>query len=61
MWVLRVLAVVVVAAIGAGIVGYLVTRDRRYLSLAWLIGKYALIFALAVLSLLFLERVAGMA
>ena len=47
----------VVIAIGAGIVSYLFTGDKRYLRLSGRLAKYALIFALIVLVLMFLERV----
>ncbi|MEZ5616118.1 MAG: hypothetical protein R3E35_12990 [Rhodocyclaceae bacterium] len=43
--------------IAAGIVAFLFTRDRRYLRLSWQVTKYAVLFALVVLSLMFLERV----
>jgi hypothetical protein len=58
MLILRIVAVLAVIAIGAGILAYLFTRDRRYLGFAWRVAKYALIFALVVLSLFFLERIA---
>ncbi len=57
MLILRIVGVLAVIAIGAGILAFLFTRDRRYLGFAWRVGKYALIFALIVLSLFFLERV----
>jgi hypothetical protein len=57
MLVLRLLAVLVVAAIGAAVIAYLFSSDRRYLSLAWRISKYALLFALILMTLMFLERV----
>ena len=57
MLLLRIVAVLTVIAIGSGILAFLVTRELRYLRLAGRIAKYALIFALAVLALLFLERV----
>ncbi|MBI3140378.1 MAG: hypothetical protein HYZ19_00770 [Rhodocyclales bacterium] len=57
MLVLRVVGVLVAIAIGAGIIAFLFTRDRRFLRLSWNITKYALIFVLAVLVLMFLERV----
>ncbi len=57
MLLLRVLGVLVAITVGAGIVAFLFTRDRRFLRLAWQIAKYALIFALLVLALMFLERV----
>ena len=57
MLLLRVIGVLVAIAIGAGIVAFLFTRDRRFLRLSLLITRYALIFALVVLALMFLERV----
>jgi hypothetical protein len=49
--------VLVAIAIGAGIISFLFTRDRRYLRFSWAVTKYALIFLAVVLSLMFLERV----
>ncbi len=57
MLLLRVVGVLVAITIGAGIVAFLFTRDRRYLRLSWQVTKYAAIFVLAVLALMFLERV----
>lgn len=57
MLLLRIVGVLVAITIGAGIVAFFVTRDRRYLRISWLIGKYAALFALVVLALIFLERV----
>ncbi len=57
MLLLRIVAILTVIAIGSGILAFLLTRERRYLILAVRIAKYALIFALAVLTLFFLERV----
>ncbi len=57
MFLLRIVGVLVVIAIGAGILAFLFTRDRRYLRLSWQIAKYAGLFALLVLMLMFLERV----
>ena len=57
MLLLRIVGVLVAITIGAGIVAFLFTRDRRYLRLSWQVAKYAAIFALVVLSLMFLERV----
>lgn len=56
MLLLRIVGFLAVLAIGAGIVAYLFTRDRRYLQLSWRIAKYALIFALALFALLVFER-----
>lgn len=57
MLLLRIVAVLTAITIGAGIVAYLFSRDRRFLRLSWRVAKYALIFALVVLALMFLERV----
>lgn len=57
MLLLRVVGFLTVIAIGAGIVAYLISGDRRYLRLSGRIAKYALIFVLVVLSLMFLERI----
>jgi hypothetical protein len=56
MFLLRIVGLLAVVVIGAGIVAYLFTRDRRYLSLSWRVAKYALIFVLALFALLALER-----
>jgi len=53
---LRIAATLAVLATAAGIVLYLVTRDRKYLRLAFEVFKYAVIFALLVFGLLVLER-----
>lgn len=53
---LRIVGILTAIAIGAGIVAFLFTGDRRYLGLAWRIAKYALIFALVLFALLALER-----
>ncbi len=57
MLLLRIVGVLVAITVGAGIVAFLFTRDRRYLRLSWLVAKYAGLFALMVLALMFLERV----
>lgn len=56
MLLLRIVGVLVAIAIGAGIVSYLISGDRRYLQLSGRLAKYALIFALIVLVLMFFER-----
>ncbi len=58
MWLLRLLAVILVVAIGAGLLIYVVTGDRRYLALAWRLFRYGIIFALIVFGLMIIERVA---
>ena len=57
MLLLRIVGVLVVIVIGAGIAAWLFTGERRYLQLAARVAKGALIFVLAVLALMFLERV----
>lgn len=56
MLLLRILGILTVFAIGAGIVAYLVTGRRDYLFLAGRIAKYALILALLLFALLAFER-----
>ena len=55
--VLRIAGILVVLTTAAGIVLYLLTRDRKYLGFAYQTFKYTLIFALLLLGLLALERV----
>lgn len=57
MLLLRIVGVLVAIVVGAGIVSFLFTRDRRYLKLSWAVTKYALVFTLLVLVLMALERV----
>jgi hypothetical protein len=52
----RVIGFLVLVAIGAALVTYLVTRDRRWLRFAWQVLKYSLILTLIVLAFLVLER-----
>lgn len=58
MWLLRLLAVVLVVAIGASLVAYMLTGNRNYLVLAWRLFRYGIVFALLVFGLLIIERVA---
>ena len=58
MWLLRLLAVIVVIAIGAGILVYAFTGNRQYLAFSWRLFRYAIVFALLVFALMFLERLA---
>ena len=53
---LRIIGLAVVIALGVTIVAWLVTGDRRWRRLAWLIFKYA-VFALAAVLLLFAGEV----
>ncbi|MDR0578938.1 MAG: hypothetical protein LBI87_15770 [Candidatus Accumulibacter sp.] len=58
MWLLRLLGVLVLLAVGGGVVAYLLTRNAKYLRFAWRAFRYAVIVALLVFALLILERVA---
>jgi len=53
---LRIAAILAVLVTAAGIVLFLVTRDRKYLGFTFQVFKYAVIFALLVFGLLILER-----
>jgi len=55
-FILRIIGILSVIAIGAGILAFLFTRDRRYLGFSWRVAKYSLVLALIILSLFFLER-----
>ncbi len=57
MLLLRIVGVLVAITIGAGIVAFLMTGDRHYLRLSWRVTRYAALFVLLVLALMFLERV----
>jgi hypothetical protein len=57
MLLLRIVGVLTAITIGAGILAYLFSGDRRFLRLAGRVTKYALVFVLVVLVLMFLERV----
>jgi hypothetical protein len=60
MLLLRIVGILAAIAIGAGIVAYLFTRERKYLGFSWRIAKYALIFALVLFALLAFERLVVM-
>jgi cell division protein FtsW (lipid II flippase) len=49
---LRIIGLVVVIALTLSVVAWLVTRERRWLHIAWLIFKYA-VFGLTLVLLLF--------
>lgn len=58
MWLLRLLAVILVVAIGAGLLIYALTGRRDYLALSWRLFRYAVVFALVIFALMIIERVA---
>jgi len=50
--VVRILALAAVLALGASVLAWLLTGDRRWLRIAWQVFKYA-VFGLALILLLF--------
>ena len=56
MFVLRLVGVLLLITIGASLVTYLVTRNRRYLTFAWQVLKYGMVLASIVLAFILLER-----
>ena len=56
MLLLRVAMVLAAAAVGASLLAFLFSQDRRYLGIAWLVVKYVLVFVFVLLVLMFLER-----
>jgi hypothetical protein len=58
MWLLRLLAAILVVAIGAGLLIYTLTGNRYYLALSGRLFKYGLVIALIVFALMFIERMA---
>lgn len=58
MWLLRLLAVILVVAIGIGLLAYVMTGKRQYLGLSWQLLRYGVLFALFVFALMIIERVA---
>lgn len=58
MWLLRLLAVIIVVAVGAGLLIYIITGNRDYLTFSWRLFRYGIVFALIVFALMVIERVA---
>ncbi len=58
MWLLRLLAVILVVAIGAGLLIYVLTGNRYYLAFTWRLFRYGIVFALIIFALMIIERVA---
>ena len=56
MFVLRLVGFLVLITIGASLVIYLFTRNRRYVTFAWQVLKYAMVMAIIVLVCLLFER-----
>lgn len=57
MLVLRLVGILVVIAVAGGLALYLFTRNRRYLTFAWRVFQFGLIFLLVFVTLYALERV----
>jgi hypothetical protein len=55
-FVLRVVGFLILITVGASLVTYLLTRNRRYLTLAWQVLKYGMVMAIIVLVFLLFER-----
>lgn len=56
MFVLRIVGFLLLITIGAALVMYLLTRNRRYVTFAWQALKYGMVMAIIVLVFLLLER-----
>ncbi|HXF66886.1 MAG TPA: hypothetical protein VNK67_09355 [Burkholderiales bacterium] len=56
MLVLRLVGLLALIAIAGSIALYFFTRDRRYLTFAWRVFQFALVFVLAFAALYVLER-----
>jgi len=56
MFVLRLIGILALIAIVGSIALYLFTRNRRYLTFAWRVFQFAIVFLLAFLALYVLER-----
>jgi hypothetical protein len=57
MVVLRLVGVLALIALGACVLLFLVTRNRRYLTFAWRVVQFAFFFLIAFMALYVLERV----
>lgn len=56
MIVLRLVGILALISIGASLVVYLLTRNRRYLTIAWRVFQFALVFALVLGAFYLVER-----
>ncbi|MEW6314085.1 MAG: hypothetical protein AB1513_08620 [Pseudomonadota bacterium] len=56
MVIVRLLVFLVLVTVGAALAMFLFTRNRHYLTFAWQVFKFALIFGLAAAVLMALER-----
>lgn len=58
MWLLRLLAAILVIAVGAGLLLYAFTGRREYFAFSGRLFRYGIVFALLVFALMFVERLA---
>jgi hypothetical protein len=54
--VLRLIGILALITIGLGVVLYLFTRNRRYLTFAWRVFQFAVVFLMVFMALYVLER-----
>jgi len=55
-FVLRVVGFLILITIGASLVTYVLTRNRRYLTFAWQALKYGMVMVIVVLTFILFER-----
>ena len=56
MFILRLVGFLLLITIGASLVTYLLTRNRRYLIFAWQVLKYGMVMAIIALAFLLFDR-----
>jgi hypothetical protein len=56
MLVLRLVGALALITIGAGLILFLFTRNRRYLTFAWRVFQFTVIFAIVLMAFYVLER-----
>lgn len=56
MIVLRLVGILALISIGAALILYVVTRNRRYLTFAWRVFQFGLVFLLVFAALYVVER-----
>ena len=55
-FVLRIVGFLTLVTVGASLVTFLLTRNRRYLTFAWQVLKYGMVIAIIVLTFILFER-----
>lgn len=56
MLILRLIGVLALIAVGAALLLYVFTRNRRYLSVAWRVFQFAALFAIVAMAFYVIER-----